>query len=297
VSGSVEGMHAGSRRTVFDVRPLEPIGAELRGVRLADGIEDEALAELRRLVMEWGVVVLRDQRLTPAQHVALGRRFGIPERGAVNDETPDPDLILLTNVDRAGRRLPPDDVRIRLVAINEGWHTDSSFRPIPASFSLFSAVVVPPEGGDTFFASLRLAWLALSSAEQEAVRGLVGIHDYQKAFRRFGSTIPGNPIFDLPVVQHPLVRRHPETGETALYTSEHVMGIEGLSDDEAQPILERLLRVAIAPERVYRHHFREGDLVLWDNRHMIHRAQGFDDRYDRVMHHVRIAGTEVVIPA
>lgn len=290
-------MGASEARPIFDVRPLDPIGAELGGPRLADGLGDEALAELRRLVMEWGVVVLHDQPLTPAQHVALGRRFGVPERGAVNDETPDPDLILLTNVDRSGRRLPPDDVRLRLVAINEGWHTDSSFRPIPASFSLFSAVVVPPEGGDTFFASLRLAWQALSPSEQAEARGLVGLHDYQKAFRRFGSTIPGNPIFDLPVVKHPLVRRHPETGETTLFTSEHVMGIEGLSDAEAQPILERLLRVAIAPERVYRHPFREGDLVVWDNRQMIHRAQGFDDRYDRVMHHVRIAGTEAVIPA
>jgi alpha-ketoglutarate-dependent taurine dioxygenase len=290
-------MRTSEARQTFDVHPLEPIGAELRGVRLADGLGEESLAELRRLVMEWGVVVLRDQHLTPAQHVALGRRFGVPERGAVNDETPDPDLILLTNVDRSGCRLAPDDVRIRLVAINEGWHTDSSFRPIPASFSLFSAVVVPPEGGDTFFASLRLAWQALTPAQQTALRGLVGLHDYQKAFRRFGSTIPGNPIFDLPVVQHPLVRRHPETGETTLFTSEHVMGIEGLSDAEAQPILDHLLRVAIAPERVYRHHFRVGDLVLWDNRHMIHRAQGFDDRYDRVMHHVRITGTEAVIPA
>ena len=122
-------------------------------------------------------------------------------------------------------------------------------------------------------------------------------NDYQKAFRRFGSTVPGNPIFDLPVVKHPLVRRHPESGETTLFTSEHVMGIEGLSDEAARPILERLLRVAIAPERVYRHHFRVGDLVIWDNRHMIHRAQGFDQEHVRVMHHVRIAGTQPVLAA
>lgn len=278
----------------FDLRPLDPIGAEIRGVSLGDGLGEAELAALRRLVMEWGVVVLQGQHLSPAQHVALGRRFGVPERSAFNEDTPDPDLILLTNRGRDGMLLPNDDVRLRLVAINEGWHTDSSFREIPASFSLFTAVVVPPEGGDTFFASLRHAWEALSPADQTCVRGLVGIHDYKKAFERFGSTIPGNPIFDLPIVKHPLVRRHPETGETALYTSEHVMGIEGLRDEQAQPILARLLRTAIAPERVYRHHFQVGDLVIWDNRSMIHRAQGFDGKHARVMHHVRIAGTERV---
>lgn len=278
----------------FDLRPLDPIGAEIRGVKLSDGLDEADFEALRRLVMEWGVVVLPDQHLTPAEHVALGRRFGVPERGAFNEDTPDPDLILLTNRGRDGKLLALDDVRLRLVAINEGWHTDSSFREIPASFSLFAAVVVPPEGGDTFFASLRHAWEALSPSDQNSVRGLVGIHDYAKAFARFGSTIPGNPIFDLPIVKHPLVRRHPETGETTLYTSEHVMGIDGLPDAQAQPILDRLLRTAIAPERVYRHHFRVGDLVVWDNRSMIHRAQGFDGKHARVMHHVRIAGTEPV---
>lgn len=281
----------------FEVVPLAPIGAEIRGLDLAIGLDDATLGRLRRTIVEQGVVVFRDQRLSPTQHVALGRRFGTPERGAFNPDTPDPELILLTNVDRDGRILSFDDVRMRLVAINEGWHTDSSFREIPASFSLFAAVVVPPVGGRTFFASLRRAWEALPSNEQAKLRGLVGIHDYAAAFRRFGSTIPGDPVFELPAVKHPLVRRHPESGETVLFTSEHVMGIEGLSEAEARSILERLIRLATAPERVYRHTFRVGDLLIWDNRSMLHRAEGFDERHARVMHHVRIEGSEAVIAA
>lgn len=281
----------------FELHPLDPIGVELRGLDLARELDEDSFAALRRTIVDYGLVVLRDQHLTPARHVALGRRFGVPERGAFNEETPDPDLILLTNRGRDGRILPEDDVRMRLVLINEGWHTDSSFRPLPATFSLFSAVVVPPVGGDTFFASLDRAWRALPPDEQRGLRGLVGLHDYQKAFRRFGSTLAGNPIFDLPVVRHPLVRRHPETGATMLYTSEHVLGIEGLPDEAAQPILARLIRVATAPERVYRHHYRVGDLLIWDNRSMLHRAQGFDRDHVRVMHHVRIAGSEPVVPA
>ena len=281
----------------FEIRPLAPIGVEVRGVALSDGIEADDLARLRTIVVEAGVAVLRGQHLGAAEHVSLGRRFGEPERGAFNEDTPDPDLILLTNRGSDGRILPSDDVRMRLVAINEGWHTDSSFRPTPASFSLFAAVVVPPVGGDTFFASLRLGWESLAPGEQATLRGLVGIHDYAAAFRRFGSATDGDPVFDLPVVRHPLVRRHPESGATSLYTSEHVMGIEGMGDERARPILDRLVAVTTAPERVYRHAFREGDLVIWDNRSMLHRAQGFDEQHARVMHHVRIAGTEAVIAA
>ncbi len=279
----------------FDIRPLAPIGAEIRGLALREGIAAEDLARLRGIAVEAGVVVLRDQFLGAAEHVALGRQFGEIELGAFNEDTPDPDLILLTNRGRDGQILPRDDVRMRLVAINEGWHTDSSFRPIPASFSLFAAVVVPPVGGDTFFASLRLGWESLEPGEQAALRGLVGIHDYAAAFRRFGSAIDGDPVFELPVVRHPLVRRHPESGATSLYTSEHVMGIEGMSDERARRMLDRLLARTTAPERVYRHAFREGDFLIWDNRSMLHRAQGFDEQHARVMHHVRIAGTEAVI--
>lgn len=281
----------------FEVEPLAPLGAEIRGLALDAGISDSTLAELRRAVVGHGLVVLRDQFLAPDVHVALGRRFGEPERGGFNEESPDPDLIVIANRGADGRIFADDDVRMRLVAINEGWHTDSSFRPIPASFSLFSAVVAPPEGGDTFYASLRHAWESLDTEEQQSLRGLVGIHDYAAAFRRFGSRIDGNPIFDLPPVSHPLVRRHPESGETLLYTSEHVFGIEGMSDAEARPLLARLLAHVTRPEYVYRHSWREGDLAIWDNRSMLHRAQGFDARFARVMHHVRIAGTEPVIAA
>ncbi len=281
----------------FEVAALAPIGVEIRGLALGGRVSDEDFAHLRRTIVAEGLVVLRDQALTPAAHVALGRRFGELERGAFNPDTPDPDLILLTNQARDGRMLANDDVRMRLVAINEGWHTDSSFRPMPASFSLFAAVVVPPVGGGTFFACLRRAWEALDAPLREALRGRLGIHDYAAAFRRFGSTIAGDPVFELPPVTHPLVRRHPESGATVLYTSEHVMGIEGMPEPEARSLLARLLAVATAPERVYRHAFRPGDLLIWDNRSMLHRAEGFDARYARVMHHVRVAGSEAVIAA
>lgn len=281
----------------IEITPLAPLGVEIRGLAVGGTISDEDFARLRKVVVDEGLVVLRGQALSTAALVALGRRFGELERGAFNADTPDPDLILLTNQGRDGRILSNDDVRMRLVAINEGWHTDSSFRPVPASFSLFAAVVVPPVGGGTFFACLRRAWESLEPPLRDSLRGRLGIHDYAAAFRRFGSTIEGDPVFDLPPVSHPLVRRHPESGATLLYTSEHVMGIEGMHAGEARTLLARLLAAATAPERVYRHAFRPGDLLIWDNRSMLHRAEGFDERHPRVMHHVRVAGSEPVIAA
>jgi alpha-ketoglutarate-dependent taurine dioxygenase len=284
-------------RVDFEVRPLDPIGVEIAGLDLGRPMTDAGRARLRQVAMEQGLVLIREQPLEPREQVALARRFGVPEQGTFNEDSPDSELILLTNVDADGRMLSEDDVRMRLVRINEGWHTDSSFRPVPASFSFFSAVVVPEEGGDTLFASMQAAWQSLDESEQRSLYGLMGVHDYAKAFRLRGADIDGDPIFDLPPESHPLVRRHPETGANSLFVSEHVMGIEGWSDERARPLLAHLLGVVTAPERVYRHRWSVGDLLIWDNRSMLHCAQGFDSRHPRVMHHVRIEGTEPAIPA
>jgi taurine dioxygenase len=103
--------------------------------------------------------------------------------------------------------------------------------------------------------------------------------------------------FDLPPRTHPIVRRHPETGRTGLFITEHMSGIEGLPEDESRQLLAKLLGVCTSPERIYRHHWSVGDLIIWDNRSTIHRAQGCENRYPRVMHHVRIAGSEPAIAA
>ena len=280
-----------------ETRPLGPVGVELTGLDLRQPLVDGELDTLRRLVMEEGLVLLRDQPIEPDAQVALGRRFGSIEQLDVDRDGREPSMVVIGNVAADGSILPDDDPRMRLITINEGWHTDSAFRAIPASFSIFSAVIVPEVGGDTFYASLRAAWETLPKAEQEALYGLRGIHDYHAAYRRRGNTTGGLIGFDHPPLLHPLVRRHPETGATALYLSEHMEGIDGWSAERGQRLLERLVAHATRDDRVYRHRWREGDLALWDNRSMLHRAQGFDARYARKMHHVRIGGGEPPIAA
>jgi alpha-ketoglutarate-dependent taurine dioxygenase len=279
-------------------RALEPIGVELRGVDLAAGLDPAAFSRLHAALLEHGVVVVRDQALAPAQQVALGHRFGAIEGQEYAMGSPDPDVILISNVDAKGRVVPRDHAMMKTIAINEQWHTDSSFREVPASVSIFAAVVLPAKGGDTFYASMRRGWLDLSDARREAVRGLRAIHDYGEAYRRTGgAALPPEISGGLPPISHPLVRCHPETGEESLYVSDHIYGIEGREPEAGRALVQELVAWCTRPERVYRHRWQAGDVLLWDNRCMLHRAQGFDAAHARVMHHVRVAGSEPVVAA
>lgn len=288
----------------LDTKPLDPIGVEALGLDLRTPIDDATLAALRATVLDEGLVLFRDQPIEPEVQVALGRRFGRLEVLLLDSEEADEDEasaegghVVIGNVGEDGRVLPDDHPMMKLISINEGWHTDSSFREVPASFSIFACVVAPEEGGDTFFASLERAWQALSPEEQARLYDLDGVHDYHAAYRRRGSEEGSVVGYHGPPLRHPLARRHPETGRTVLYVSEHVSHVAGLPEDESRALLERLLAVCTDPARVYRHHWHPGDIAIWDNRSMLHRAQGFDARHARVMHHVRIGGTEVPIRA
>ena len=280
----------------FDLTRLDPVGVEIHGLQLGADLDAARLAALRSLVLEEGFVLARGQRLSEPEQVALGRRFGALESLmpiAPGEER----AAAIANVDSRGELMPDTHPAMVSLKVNERWHTDSSFREVPASFSIFRAVEVPAEGGDTFYASLRRAWDELDAGLREQALGRSAIHDYHETLRRIGSGIPhwakdaGDPITP------PMVRKHPETGATGLYVSEHAFRVEGLEAEAGLTLLEQLVAHTTAPERVYRHHWREGDLALWDNRSMLHRAQGFDRRYRRVMHHVRVAGTEPVIAA
>jgi alpha-ketoglutarate-dependent 2,4-dichlorophenoxyacetate dioxygenase len=278
-------------------RRLGPLGVEVTNLDLRGEVPEPAWQALRALVMEEGLVLFRDQPMDAHLQLELGRRFGELENTSLDEGPMDESKILLANVDEAGQMLAEDDVRMQLVAINEGWHTDSSFRDIPASFSLFSAVTVPEQGGDTFFASLQRGWDALPEEEQRELFGLSAHHDYDQAYATrdvdvkdvFGGSAPGGV--------HPVVRRHPETGRTGLFISEHVFAIDGIPDNEAKALNRRLLDVCADPTRIYRHRWSVGDLLIWDNRSMLHRAEGFEANQPRVMRHVRVAGDEAAIPA
>jgi alpha-ketoglutarate-dependent taurine dioxygenase len=211
---------------VFSAHPLDPIGAELRGCDLGQGLSDPAFLELRAALLEHGVLVLREQTLDEAQQIALGRRFGALEGQEFNLDGSD--LLVISNVLPDGRVASLQSGRMKSISINEVWHTDSSFRPTPAAVSIFKAVEVPPEGGDTFYASLRRGWLELAPERRAKLAGLRAIHDYAAAYEKAGGRLPDEAQRLMEPVLHPMLRRHPETGETHLYVSGHARDIEGI---------------------------------------------------------------------
>ena len=225
----------------FETRSLGALGVEILDLDLRDEISEETFSALRGTIMDEGLVLFRGQPIARESHVALGLRFGVLEDLSPVGDDRAPGLVVIGNVDAEGQVLASDSPFMKLISINEGWHTDSSFRRVPASFSLFSAVVVPPDGGDTFYASLERGWAALTEAERQTLYGLKGVHDYASAYRRRGNESGAIVGFDDPPIAHPLVRRHPETGRSLLYVSEHVASIEGWSLDESRRLLDRLI--------------------------------------------------------
>jgi len=272
---------------VFAIEPIDPIGAEIRALDLRT-LDDDAFPALRAALLEHGLLVVRGQALDDAQHVALARRFGELESLGRDMGAEHPELIPISNRGPNGGVLPRSDPSMLSLAVNEQWHTDSSFREVPSTISVFRAEVVPAVGGDTWYASLRSGWLALSEREQAELEPLRLVHDYTRSWERLGARPPGS--FSSPPATHALVRSHPETGERGLYLSDHAYAVEGWPAAEGRALIERLLALCTRPDRVYRHRWRVGDVLLWDNRSMLHKAQGFDETQLRVMFHVRVAG-------
>jgi alpha-ketoglutarate-dependent taurine dioxygenase len=279
----------------FQVAPLSPVGAEVLGLDLGEDLSDEVFEALRQSILEHGMVLLRDQAFSDEAQVALGRRFGPLEVLARSPDGEVDNMIVISNVDADGRVLADSDENMRSIAINERWHTDSSFREIPASYSIFKAVVVPPEGGATRFASLQAGWEALAPQIRHDLEGLRAVHDYREAFRRAGSKAAYEGMGAQLECAQPLVRRHPETGKRGLFVSGHAVRVEGMEISEGRALIEKLLAICTEGGRVYRHQWQPGDVMIWDNRSMLHQAEGFDERYPRVMHHVRVAGSEPVV--
>ena len=280
----------------FETKPLDPIGVEILDFDLNADIDESRFVTLRRLIVEEGLVLFRTQPLEPGVHEALGLRFGRNDDFKRDEQSIEPVTMRISNLDENGNVLPLDHRDMRELAINEDWHTDSSFREVPASFGLFTAVVAPAEGGDTLFASMRRGWEELDAPTRNELYGLYAIHDYATVFR---ALIGEAPVFleDGAPRTHPIVREHPETGRLGLYITNHARGIVGLPEAEGRAKIEALLAWCTRAGRVYRHHWQVGDLIIWDNRSMLHRTQGFDERYPRLLHQVRIAGDEPPIAA
>ena len=280
------------------VSKLHPhIGAEITGVDLRQPLDETSFEVIREAWNQHSVLVLRDQRIDDEQQVAFASKFGALEETTFTVAADNPYIYKLANVDDDGNVLPVGSKKRLFLDVNARWHTDSSFRPVPAMGSILSGRMVPAkEHGDTAFASMRVGYETLTDEKKRALGGLVAVHDYSYSIGLFNDKlIPQDEMDSVPPVRHPLVRTHPSTGLESLFVSGHIERIEGMPVEEGRALVTELIEWCTRPAYVYRHRWSQHDLVMWDNRCALHRATVIPTTEPRLMHRATIAGEGPVV--
>jgi alpha-ketoglutarate-dependent taurine dioxygenase len=250
------------------------LGATITGVRLAALGEADWRATLAAF-HEHALLIIPEQHLSPDEQAAFARRFGEIEYIAPNRET-----VPISNERADGTLLADDDATMQILRGNEGWHTDSSYMPLAAKASVLSARVVPSRGGQTEWADMRAAYQALEPSLRERIASFSAYHSIRYSQARIGQT-EGYAGYGFDVDRaplRPLVKQHPVTGRPSLFIGRHAHGIPGLSPEESEKLLDELVVFACQPPRTYQHAWTPGDVVIWDNRCVLHRARPWGSR-------------------
>jgi len=262
------------------------IGAEIHGVDVRT-LDDAGFAAIYRAWLDYNIVVVPDQHLEIEDFLRYSRRFGVvhphPSKSTRHPEHPE---ITLLGVNKFGPDGALDQAIYRRGA--EGWHTDGAYDAEPFKATQLYALAVPSHGGDTLFASMYAAYDALPQRLQQRLEGVTGVFTY--GGRRKATALLNPEDRDWTPVRHPIIRTHPETGRKALYFDPgKILSIEGLDDAESDAVIDELTERMIQPEGEYRHRWRRGDIVIWDNRCSYHKAAGdYPPEEDRIHWRVSI---------
>jgi alpha-ketoglutarate-dependent 2,4-dichlorophenoxyacetate dioxygenase len=279
------------------IRQLHPVFVgEVSGVDLRHPLSREDAAAIETGMDRYAVLVFHGQDITDEQQIAFSRNFGEIENSAGGNVTKphekrlDPLMNDVSNLGQDNRPLARDDRRRLFNLGNQLWHSDSSFRAIPAKYSLLSGRITVEQGGNTEFADMRAAWDALDDGTRALCEPLVCEHSllYSRGLLGFEATEEERAMFR-PVRQR-LVRTHPVTGRRSLYLSSHAGAIIGWPVPEARAFLRDLTEHATQSRFVYSHQWRQYDLVMWDNRQVMHRVRRFDETLVRDMRRTTVAG-------
>jgi len=280
-------------------RPIDPVSrpdfaGEVSGIDLRRPVNPQEVAAIVEGMDKFAVLVFHDQEIDDTQQLAFSRHFGTlelstgdirkPEERRVGMEIGD-----ISNLDRDNKVLARDD-RKRLFGLgNMLWHSDSSFKPTPAKYSLLHARILPSSGGNTEFADMRAAYDALDAETKAEITDLVCEHSqiYSRGTLGFTEFTEEERLRNLPVPQR-LVRRHPGSGRRSIFLSAHAGAIRGMPMPEARALLRDLTEHATQRRFVYAHQWRVGDLVMWDNRAMMHRARRYDPGEVRELHRTTV---------
>jgi alpha-ketoglutarate-dependent 2,4-dichlorophenoxyacetate dioxygenase len=280
------------------IRPLHPfIAGEVSGIDITKPVSKDDVAAIEAGMDTHAVLVFRDQKFTDDQQMVFGQNFGRIETSRGSNVTKPADLRLthgmndVSNLDKNHKPLPRDS-RQRLFNLgNMLWHSDSSFRAIPAKYSLLSARIVNPKGGNTEFADMRAAYDALDDETKREIEDYVCEHSlmYSRGSLGFLDYSDEEKETFKPVRQR-LVRTHPVTGRKSLFLSSHIGTILGMPMPEARILVRDLTEHATQPQFVYVHKWKVNDLVMWDNRQTMHRGRRYDESQPRDVRRTTVAG-------
>ncbi|MCW5576217.1 MAG: TauD/TfdA family dioxygenase [Burkholderiales bacterium] len=279
----------------MEVIPLGPgFAAEIRGVGLSEvAARDDAYRAVRAAFEEHSVLIFRDQPVSDDLQVAFSRRFGpleIAKAASRGEGTP---FSILTNVEPDGSLVPPGHKEELRARANQLWHTDSCFKIPPALASVLSGRTVATTGGETEFTSMRLAWERLPAELRRRLDNAYAWHDYAHSRGKIATHLASErERATMPAVCWRMRWRNPVNGRDALYIASHTCGIEGMDSVEALQLIDELTALATRPEHVYQHRWRNGDVIMWDNRATLHRGRPWPLDEPRYLIRTTISATD-----
>jgi alpha-ketoglutarate-dependent 2,4-dichlorophenoxyacetate dioxygenase len=280
----------------MDIVPCGPgFGAELRGVSLSEvASDDAAYAAVRAAFEEHSVLVFRDQDVDDDRQLAFSRRFGPPEVTKVGTQGTGTYFVVLTTIGPNGKVVPPDHRMALRSRANQLWHTDSSFKRVPALTSILTARIIPPQGGETEFVSTRLAFERLAPGLQRQIETSFAWHDYAHSRGQIAPDLASpEERAALPAQCWRMVWRNPVNGRGALYVASHAYGVDGMERGAGRTLIDELMLAATASGTSYVHRWRKGDVVMWDNRATMHRGRPWPAPEPRLMVRTTISAREV----
>ncbi len=272
----------------------EDFGAEVCGASLLDTVCSIDLhRQVRAAFEQHSVLVWRDQDISDDIQATFARGFGALERTKVGSGGAGTVYVRMNNVGPDGQVVAPSDRAMLIARANQLWHTDSSFKALPALASVLSARVIPSQGGGTEFVSMRAAWRALSPERQAAVKDLEVIHSYATSRDQIDPVMMSvEERTALPPQRWRMTWRNPVNGHRALYLAAHAGGIAGMDDVDARQLIAELMDLATQPACCYLHAWQPGDVVMWDNRATMHRGQPWQGGQPRSIVRVTISADE-----
>jgi taurine dioxygenase len=268
-------------RWPFEVRPLTPkLGAEIIGVNLARGVDPTLFHSIREAFLHYQVLLFGTQALPPGRQVEFARHFGEVQIHVMNQYHADghPELYRLSNLDQNGNPNGKHPDKGTLV-----WHTDGSWRPVTGQATIIYAEVVAGEGGETHFCDMYGAYERLSAEWKRRIENLRAVHnlDFSRTRRHGEDPMTDAQRSEVPPVDHPIVRTHPDTGRKCVFLGDHAEYIVGMDYDSGRALIEKLNALAIHADLTYQHRWTPGELIVWDNRCLMHRATDYDPAVQR----------------